>query len=278
VTASYFVLVLGIVLVAAAGVLVYATTPTQAGWIQDVLGRLGRVRDCSVIELKRYVGALAVLLSTTGVAIIIAWFYGRLVRRTEPHVDVPFYNWTIKRFTTTGAFHHANAILTHMGNRPQLKPLLLVAAVVFGVLWRKRGWWIPALVLFCTFFVEKFSQSALKAVVDRGHPPTALGSFPSGGCVRLISFFGIIFYIALLTWPAISRRWRVTGWTVIAVLAFIEGFTRLFLVKHWATDVLGGWLYGTMLLLALVAATSCFKPEVATTALGGLRRQDAVQG
>ena len=80
------------------------------------------------------------------------------------------------------------------------------------------------MVLLVTFFVEKFSQAALKAVVDRGHPPTAHGSFPSGGCARLITVFGIIFYLALLTWPAISRRWRVTGWTVIAALAFIEGF------------------------------------------------------
>jgi membrane-associated phospholipid phosphatase len=68
----------------------------------------------------------------------------------------------------------------------------------------------------------------------------------------------MVFFLVLLTWPSVSRRWRVTGWTVVGLLAFVEGYTRIFLIKHWGTDVLGGWLYGGLMLLALMAAASCF--------------------
>src|SRR5581483_10083540 len=92
---------------------------------------------------------------------------------------------------------------------------------------------------------------------DRGTANAGAGSFPSGGCARLITAYGIVFFLALVTWPSIARRWRIAGWTTLAVLAFVEGYTRLFLFKHWLTDVLGGWLFGALMLLALIAATRC---------------------
>ena len=73
-------------------------------------------------------------------------------------------------------------------------------------------------------------------------------------------------YLILLTWPAISRPWRVAGFTVVALLAFIEGYTRIYLIKHWSMDVVGGWLFGTLLLLALIGAASCFKPRSSAAA------------
>ena len=90
------------------------------------------------------------------------------------------------------------------------------------------------------------------------------GTYPSGGCARLIVTYGIIVYLALLTWPSLGRRWRVAGFTAVAVLAWVEGYTRIYLIKHWGLDVVGGLLYGTLMLLALIAATSCFKPKPPT--------------
>jgi membrane-associated phospholipid phosphatase len=70
--------------------------------------------------------------------------------------------------------------------------------------------------------------------------------------------YGVIWYMIYLTFPQMGRRWRVIGFTVVGILAFVEGYTRIFLIKHWGMDVVGGWLYGTLLMLAVIGAASCF--------------------
>jgi membrane-associated phospholipid phosphatase len=148
-----------------------------------------------------------------------------------------------------------------MGNRPVIKFIVPIGAVVLALIWayQKRGWWIPLLVVPLSYVFEKFGQSALGKVVAR--PPTrftGFGTYPSGGCARLLVVYGVVWYMTYLTFPKMGRRWRVAGFTVVAMLAYIEGYTRIFLIKHWGMDVVGGWLFGTLLMLAVIAAASCF--------------------
>ena len=72
----------------------------------------------------------------------------------------------------------------------------------------------------------------------------------------------MIFYLALLTWPRISRGWRVTGWTVLAGLAFTEAYTRIFLIKHWLMDVLGGWIFGSLLLMVFIGSAYALEQAI----------------
>jgi membrane-associated phospholipid phosphatase len=266
-TLAYVTFVVGLLIVAAIGALVYATSPTKAAWCQNVFGRLGRVRDTSVTELGRYGGAVAVLLSTAAAAVIICWPFGRFARRYKPNIDAPFLRFTKKHVSAHGEWHHINETLTHLGDRGVIKIIGLVAIVVFGVLWAKRGFWIPPLIIVAALGFEKFGQSALAKVVARPAVPQLpdLGTYPSGGCARLIVTYGIIFYLVLLTWPSIGRRWRIAGFTAVGILAWVEGYTRIYLIKHWGLDVVGGWLFGTLLLLAMIATASCFTPKPATS-------------
>jgi PAP2 superfamily len=48
--------------------------------------------------------------------------------------------------------------------------------------------------------------------------------------------------------------WRATGITVAACWAVAVGLTRVYLGVHWPTDVLGGWLFGTLLTVLAAAA------------------------
>jgi membrane-associated phospholipid phosphatase len=266
-TFPYLVFVLGIAVVAGVGMFVYVKTPTKASWCQALLGRLGRVRDSCVTELGRYGGAIAVLLASAAAAVILCWPFGRFARRYKPNLDAPFLRWTKSHVSYAGAWHHLNEVLTRMGDRSVIKVIAVVAAVVFAVLWAHRGFWIPPLILAAALGFEKFGQAALAKVVDRQPTPQLpdLGTFPSGGCARLIVTYGIIFYLVLLTWPSISRRWRIAGFTAVAVLAWVEGYTRIYLIKHWGLDVVGGWLYGTFMLIAMIAMASCFKPRSASS-------------
>jgi membrane-associated phospholipid phosphatase len=262
-TVAYVAFVVGVVLVAVVGLVVFVTTPSPDGWCQNLFGRLDRVRDACVSELGRYGGAVAVLLASAAAAVIVAWPFGRFARRYKPNIDAPFLRWTKKHVSYHGSWHHINEILTHLGDRSVIKIIGLVAAVVFAALWARRGFWIPPLIMAAALGFEKFGQSALAKVVSRQPTPKLpdLGTYPSGGCARLVVTYGMVFYLVLLTWPSIGRRWRIAGFTAVGVLAWVEGYTRIYLIKHWGLDVVGGWLFGTLMLLALIAAASCFKPR-----------------
>ena len=97
------------------------------------------------------------------------------------------------------------------------------------------------------------------------------GSFPSGHATLSVAFWGTLFVIL---W-----REKVLGPTTAlvsgAILAFLIGFSRLYLVEHFLSDVVNGWLLGGMWLvigLALSEAMRENRPERPAT---GLKRQMA---
>ncbi len=90
-------------------------------------------------------------------------------------------------------------------------------------------------------------------------PPTALsigppGTFPSGGSARVVLVCGMVAW--MLARHSVGWRLAVGGWTVAALLAFAEGYSRLYLGRHWVVDVLGGWVFGALLLVVLLAAAT----------------------
>lgn len=261
-TLAFALFLIGIAIIAVAGVAVWRFHPTGRPAARRGLARLTIIRETCRDQLGDHLAALAIVLAGVAAAVAVSWPVGRFARRFQPNIDAPFLRWTERHVSAHGTWHHINAKLTLMGNRPEIKPLCLIAAVIFAVLWIHRGWWKPVLVIAAAFGLEKFGQAALKLVVDRSKPDLPdFGAFPSGGVARLITVYGIIFFLVLLTWPQITRGWRVAGWTVIAALAFTEGYSRIYLLKHWGLDVVGGFVYGTVLLLGLMAAASCFGPR-----------------
>ena len=56
-------------------------------------------------------------------------------------------------------------------------------------------------------------------------------------------------------WPRSRRMW-VAGWGLVACLVSIQAYARIYNLEHWLTDVLGGILFGTVL---LVVMTSCLR-------------------
>lgn len=196
---------------------------------------------------------LLAALTGTSVAITVCWPIGIFLGAVEGPVDVPVFRWAQNR--QYDDWVSIQSVLTQMGNRPQIQVFVLVVSVVLAVVWRKRGWWIPPLALISAYGTEKYIQSALALVVDRGHPPTTLGTYPSGGVARLVTVWGIALVLVTLTW-SLSRRIRLLLWTLLAVAAYLEGYARTYLLEHWFTDVVGGWLYGALLLATFGTATT----------------------
>ncbi|OKI66781.1 phosphatase PAP2 family protein [Micromonospora sp. CB01531] len=233
--------------------------PAVAG--SRAAGRL-RVAVAGLTAAFGRLGAAAVVLLAGSAAVVaVCWPLGEALSRLEPHVDHPVFEYVHAR--RVDGWADVNSFVTAIGDRYPLKWVTVVAALVLAVAWQRRRWWMPLVALPLQFVVEQYTQEILKLVVDRGHPPTDLGTYPSGGCARVLMTFGTILVLAALTWR-MPRRVRVTLVTALAMLVTVEGYTRVYAEKHWLTDVVGGWIFGALLTGVMVLAVLVAEGRVRT--------------
>ena len=108
------------------------------------------------------------------------------------------------------------------------------------------------MALGAAIFIDHYLTLALRHTFHRLGPPAArCGTFPSGGCDRIIVFYGLIAY---LIWREVSGTKRAAIWSagVVAALAFSEGYSRGYLTLHWFTDILSGLIYGSLILAVFI--------------------------
>jgi membrane-associated phospholipid phosphatase len=75
-------------------------------------------------------------------------------------------------------------------------------------------------------------------------------SFPSGHTLTYTTFFGFLW---LLTYILMKNSWlRAILLGLFALLVLLVGPSRIFLGEHWASDVFGGYLMGSICLLLVV--------------------------
>ncbi|MDI3418256.1 phosphatase PAP2 family protein [Streptomyces luteolus] len=128
----------------------------------------------------------------------------------------------------------------------------LCAVLVVWLWWlgdRRLAVWVGASCLLATLL-----QQGLKAAVGRERPtwPDPVDSahfaaFPSGHAMTATVVCGLVLWVLALR-HAGHAVWR-TALTVTTVSVLGVGWTRVWLGVHWPSDVLGGWLFGTLLVL-----------------------------
>ncbi len=192
---------------------------------------------------------------------------GALAAALETSVDKPAFRWAFRQVDRSpGLLHHdwyeASRYLTMMGNSLETRALVVVASVVLAILWRRRRPWVPVVVIVGTYLVAYVGQALMTKVIDRGHPPAAfgivtLGTFPSGGCLRIVAVWGIVAVLIVRTFPRAPSWFGPALAVFVAAAAWTEAYTRLYLLKHWLTDIIGGVVLGAVLLvLATALATT----------------------
>jgi len=166
-------------------------------------------------------------------------------------VDKPVFTWVMHH-----QVHAVAAVLTRLtkiGDTWTTWGAAATAAVCLSVTWRTRRW-LPPVVMATLILVDHYVTLALRHIFERVGPPTSpLGTYPSGGCDRVIVFYGLIGY---LLWREFSGRRATRIWVaaVVAALGFSEAFSRVYLGLHWFTDALSGLLYGGLMLTAFLLA------------------------
>ncbi|WP_018653346.1 phosphatase PAP2 family protein [Actinomadura flavalba] len=200
------------------------------------------------------IGAFVMLYGAGIYAITaVGLLLGEFLQRIEDPVDWPTFRY-VEDVQDTGWASVMNTV-GQMGNIDETRVVAVVSIVVLTAvaLLRRERPWVPAALISCTVLTQKFGQAALAKIVDRGHPPTTLGTYPSGGCARILAIYGTIMFL-VLAYARAGRLLRSAGWALIVTLAFAEGYTRMYLNKHWLTDVWGGWAVGGMMLVVTVFA------------------------
>ena len=212
----------------------------------DTLTALRTARSSIVgMLLILAVGALAVYALTC--------LLGVLVVHVGPSIDKPVYSWMI---------HHRVHVwkgvmnrLTKTGNTWTTWGAAAAAAACLAAFYR-RDKWLPPVVLGAAIVIDHYLTLALRHTFHRlGPPDSPLGTFPSGGCDRVIVFYGLIAY---LIWRAASGRRSTAIWLagVVAALGFSEAYSRVYLTLHWFTDAVSGLIYGGLILAVFIATIS----------------------
>lgn len=133
---------------------------------------------------------------------------------------------------------------------------ILTFAVAIWLVWRRAARW-TAVWLVATCLLATLVQQTLKALVDRPRPvwPDPVDSahyaaFPSGHAMTATVVCGLLLWL-LHHYGAGRVLWR-TAVAVAAISVVGVGLTRVWLGVHWATDVVGGWLLGALVVVLAV--------------------------
>lgn len=131
-----------------------------------------------------------------------------------------------------------------------------VGAYVAWRAWQTRSW-RPVTLYVLALLVLNLSVAAVKYSTGRlgpkettqAHTVLAGGNiFPSGHASNAVVMFGIV---AMLVPPARRR----IAWTLASIGAAVVGLGTIVVDTHWVTDVIGAWLAGALVLLALPVLT-----------------------
>jgi membrane-associated phospholipid phosphatase len=257
------VVILGIAFLLARRLPAVAGSSASADRAPD-LGRRAGMPGLRPVRVAMGESGAFVALVLLGAVIVfgVMALLGLLVVHHGLAVDRPVFTWIMH--------HQVHAVaavlgrLTKIGNAWTTWAAAAAAAVCLSVTWRTRRW-LPPVVLSTLIFADHFTTLALRHVFERAGPPTSpLGTYPSGGCDRVIVFYGLIGY---LLWREFSGRRRTGIWVaaVVAALGFNEAFSRVYLGLHWFTDALSGLLYGGLLLGVFVLALHLVTGRVPAT-------------
>ena len=135
---------------------------------------------------------------------------------------------------------------------------LLFAALIFltAVLFWLMQLRLEAVFVVGLSVVSLALNQLIKYIVSRPRPTSSLveilqyangQSFPSGHVMSYLAYWGLLFSLSflLLKW---DRWWHYLLLVISGSFVLLVGPSRIYLGDHWASDVVGGYMFGGLLL------------------------------
>ena len=155
-------------------------------------------------------------------------------------------------------FHALMFAVSWPGFPPQVYIFVVIVAIAFYLGHRRRE---AVYLVVSSVGIATVSQG-VKLLVDRPRPSPGLinvlvpglngghWSFPAGHVESYVVVFGFIIYVAYMEWrPNIARTALILFGLLMVTLI---GVSRIDSGEHWFSDVAGGYLLGSMFLIAVL--------------------------
>jgi undecaprenyl-diphosphatase len=131
--------------------------------------------------------------------------------------------------------------------------ILVVTVSFFAFGFANR--WRDGLILVATALSAITVIEIFKWISPRGRPQIVPhlvteinASFPSGHAAMSTVIYLMLAVLLLQT--VRDLRLRRLIWTITIALPVAIGLSRLYLGVHWPTDIMGGWIFGTLWVIA----------------------------
>ena len=143
--------------------------------------------------------------------------------------------------------------VSYIGNNLALSFGLIVLVTVLLWIIDLR---LEALMVAVVSAVSAILNSLLKNIVARPRPTSNLvdiiqqaggSGFPSGHVMSYIAFWGLLFSFGIILFKG-HHWWRTALLIISGLFVVLVGPSRIYLGDHWASDVLGAYLIGVVLL------------------------------
>lgn len=145
--------------------------------------------------------------------------------------------------------------VSSLGNQPLI---VIVVGVISLLLYLFK---LKTAAIFCPLSVagSALTGSLIKIFINRSRPSSDYvrvmvslsdKSYPSGHVLAFTVLFGFLVY--LLIKKIGYKVQAILLSTILITLIFAIGISRIYLGAHWASDVLGGYLLGTICLIITI--------------------------
>ena len=142
---------------------------------------------------------------------------------------------------------------------PGFLPQSMIITALTALMIYKLGWqWESLMVLLAATFSSGVNV-LVKDLIQRPRPTAGMVnvistltsySFPSGHVMFYLGYFGFVaFLVFSLLKPSLKRNLLLV---LLCSLIIIIGPSRIFLGQHWASDVLGAYLLGSLTLVVVI--------------------------
>lgn len=132
----------------------------------------------------------------------------------------------------------------------------MIAAMIVLLIYLLGFHWEAVVAAFAVIFTP-IVNVMVKEYIQRPRPGIDLVdvfrildsySFPSGHVMFYIGFYGFLWF---LIYTLLKRSWlRTLLLILLSTLIALVGISRIYLGQHWASDVLGAYLLGSLCLVA----------------------------
>jgi len=122
----------------------------------------------------------------------------------------------------------------------------IIATFIYIKISKKKGVFFVATILITGILIKLSKEIFQRARPLNSLIPETSFAMPSGHATIAVVFFGLIAYLF------INKKYKITATIITTLIILLVGFTRIYLRVHWLTDVIAGFILGTIILITAI--------------------------